>query len=102
MQMSDQLHAPADFPQGKKLPVPIGWETDESQRRSGRGGRDKKIPTCAGNRTPVVQPVATHNTGWAIPASLEKLFKLLCANKAKFWLIASWMRTGEGKVVPGL
>jgi len=37
---------------------PLDKNLGVSQSRSGRGGEEKKIPTPAGNRNPVIQAVA--------------------------------------------
>jgi hypothetical protein len=56
--VSSQLHALSDLPPGKQPPEPIrheaGWVP---HRKSGRGGEEEILPT-AGNRTPVVHPIA--------------------------------------------
>jgi hypothetical protein len=41
MEVNGQLHAPAALPPGKEPLVPIGYEAEWSQSRSGRGGEEK-------------------------------------------------------------
>jgi hypothetical protein len=53
---------PAALPPGKDPssppPHPQDRRVARPQSQSGGGGEEKKIPVPAGNRTPVVQPVA--------------------------------------------
>jgi hypothetical protein len=56
MKMSDQLRASAALPLEKEHLVPIYGTLDEPRSRSGQ----RKFPTPAGNRTPVVQSAASH------------------------------------------
>jgi hypothetical protein len=72
MGVSDQLHAPAALLPGKKPLVPIGWDA--------RWAPEPVWTQClAGIRTPIVQPVVSRYTDWAILAlylntSLSQLF----------------------------
>jgi hypothetical protein len=67
---SGQFHAPTALPQGKKPPVPIGYEvawTPEAIRTTGRS--ENSYPHQDLNSDPsVVQPVASRYTDYAIPA----------------------------------
>jgi hypothetical protein len=58
MEVSGQLHAPAALPTSKESRYPLDRRPGEPQRRSGRGGEEKKFPVTARIRTPIVQPVA--------------------------------------------
>jgi hypothetical protein len=50
---------PGRFTPGKELPIPIRWEAGWTPEDVWtRWQREKKNPFTAGNRTPVVQPVA--------------------------------------------
>jgi hypothetical protein len=40
------------YPQGKIPWKPLDWRLGGPQRRSGRGGGEKKFPAPVGNRTP--------------------------------------------------
>jgi len=53
MEVSNQLHAPPGLLLGKNSRYPLGG----LQSRSWSGG-EEDIPAPAGNRTPVVQPIA--------------------------------------------
>jgi hypothetical protein len=66
MEVRCQLHTPADLLPGKDPPHPLGRRFGGPQSRSVRYGEDKNFAP-AGNRTPVIQPVARHYTDWAIP-----------------------------------
>jgi hypothetical protein len=59
--VSGQLHAPAALPPEKELPVPMYRKLGGPQSHSGRGGEEKNSRP-PGNRTPIVQPVATRYT----------------------------------------
>jgi hypothetical protein len=61
MEVSGKLHALAALPPGKEPPVLIRYEAGWAQSRSGRCGEEKNLAP-AGNRTPVVQPVARRYT----------------------------------------
>jgi hypothetical protein len=67
MEVSSQLHDPADLPQGKS-PYPLDRRLGGPQSRSGRGGEEKNSqpPRESNLRTPIVQPVAQRYTDWAI------------------------------------
>jgi hypothetical protein len=69
MEVSSQLHVPADLPPGEEPPVPIGqeagWDPEPvwTLRR-----REKVCPYRDSNSdTSAVQPVASHYFDWAIP-----------------------------------
>jgi hypothetical protein len=53
-----QLHAPAALPPGKEPSVPIGWEAGRTPEPVWTRWRREKFLALAGNRTPIVQPVA--------------------------------------------
>jgi hypothetical protein len=63
-----QLHAPASYSSGKEPRCPIGRRLHGSQRWSGLGG-EEKLSAPAGNRSPVVQPVAQtlHWSSYPVP-----------------------------------
>jgi hypothetical protein len=41
--LNGQLHAPAALPLGKEPPIPIGWEDEWLQRRSGHCGGEENL-----------------------------------------------------------
>jgi hypothetical protein len=55
--MSNQLHASVALPPGKKPSIPIGWEAEWPQNRSGRYEEEKNL-TPGENIIPEDQPVA--------------------------------------------
>jgi len=57
MGTSGQLYDPAASTSDKEPRYPLDRRLGGPQRRSGRGG-EEKIPMPAGNRNPMVQPVA--------------------------------------------
>jgi hypothetical protein len=58
MEVSGQLHTSAALLSGKEGPVNIGYRARWAHSRSGRGGKENKIPFPVEKRTPVVQPIA--------------------------------------------
>jgi hypothetical protein len=60
MEVSGQLHVPADYGQGKIPYYPLDRRLGGPQSRSGRGGEDKSSqpPPAIDPRTPIIQPVA--------------------------------------------
>jgi len=58
MQASGQLHAPTALPQEKSPRYTMDTNLRGPQSHSWSGGEEKKIPAPAGNRNPVVRPVA--------------------------------------------
>jgi hypothetical protein len=78
MEVNDELHAPAVLPQGKSAWYPLDRRLCGSQSRFGRGGKDKNSqPRRESNPpTPIVQPVASRFTDWAITALTLLFFKV--------------------------
>jgi hypothetical protein len=73
MEVSGQLHAPADLPPGKSPWFPLDRRLGGPQSRSGHGGGKKKFPAPSPRResnprTPIVQPVVQRYIDWAIMA----------------------------------
>jgi hypothetical protein len=71
MEVSGQLHTPADFPQGKSTWYPLIRKLDKPLSRSGRGddGKNSQSP-------PGVEPRNPHRPAHslvAIPAALSRL-----------------------------
>jgi hypothetical protein len=62
MEVSGQLHAPAALPPGKKPLVPIGQEAGWAPEPFWTRWFREKFQAPAGNRTPIVQPVAQRYT----------------------------------------
>jgi hypothetical protein len=63
MEVSGQLHAPADLLQGKSPWYPLDRRLGGPQSRSGRGDEKNSKPRRESNqRTPIVQPVAQRYT----------------------------------------
>jgi len=60
--------------QGKSPLYPLDRRLGEPQSRFGRGGEGRNIPSPAGNRTPVVQPVAHPLHDWAVPSPCDPTF----------------------------
>jgi hypothetical protein len=58
MKVSGQLKAPSALPQWKETRYQMDRRLSGPQSRFERGGKDKNSLLSAGNRTPVVQPVA--------------------------------------------
>jgi hypothetical protein len=51
------------YPQGKSPWYPLNRRLGGPQSRSGRGGEEeKKLPALAGNKTPIIQPIAQRYT----------------------------------------
>jgi hypothetical protein len=68
MEVSGQLHAPAALPPGKEPLVPIRYEAGWAPEPFWTRWFKEKFSAPAGNRTPIVQPVAQRYTDWAITA----------------------------------
>jgi hypothetical protein len=65
MGVSGQRHAPAAlYPR-----YPLYRRLGGSQSRSWTQGLEEKSSASVGDRTPIVQPVVSHYTDWATPAS---------------------------------
>jgi hypothetical protein len=60
--MSDKLHAPALYPQGKSSWYPLDRKFGGPQSRSGRGGEEKNSQPLPEQETPIIQPVAQRYT----------------------------------------
>jgi hypothetical protein len=79
MQVSGQLHASASFPRGRTL-VPIwseaGWVPEPVWARRLK----EKSLTPADNRTPVIQPAASHCSDLAAPAPTLILYIFISEN----------------------
>jgi hypothetical protein len=58
MEVSDQLHAPAAFPQGKSPWYTINRRLSGTQSRYGRGGEEKNSQPLPEIEHPIIQPVA--------------------------------------------
>jgi hypothetical protein len=68
MEVSGQLHVPAALPPGKVPRYPLDRRLGGPQSRSGRCGEEKNL-ALHGNRTRIVQPVATPLYGLSHPDS---------------------------------
>jgi hypothetical protein len=62
MDVSGQLHAPADFPQGKIPWYTLDRRLGEPQSRSELGGEEKNSQPLPGLEPPIIQPVAQRCT----------------------------------------
>jgi hypothetical protein len=63
--MNGRIHALGTPSVGKKRRYPGGMGLGGPQSRSGHDGKEKKVPSPTGNRTSIVQPLASHYTDWA-------------------------------------
>jgi hypothetical protein len=69
MGVSGQHHAPAAlYPWGKGPPVPIVQEAGWAPELVWTQRQEEKSSSSVGDRTPVVQSVASHYTDWATAA----------------------------------
>jgi hypothetical protein len=57
------------YRRGNSSPYPLDRRLGGPQSRSGRCGEEKDLAT-AGNRTPILQPVAYRYSDWAIPRTI--------------------------------
>jgi hypothetical protein len=74
------------YPRGKELREPLDRRLGGPQRRSGRLG-EKKILVPIGSQTPdplAVQPVASRNTNYSIPAHVIIKNKALILNQTSY------------------
>jgi hypothetical protein len=62
MEVSGQIHTSAALPLGKEPAIPIGEEAGWDPESVWSWCRRVKFPTPVGNRTPIVQPVASRYT----------------------------------------
>jgi hypothetical protein len=62
MEVSGQLHAPADLPQGKSAWYPLDRRMSGPQSRSGCGGEEKNSQPLSAHEPPIIQPVDQRHT----------------------------------------
>jgi hypothetical protein len=60
------------LPPGKEPPVPIGQEARWASEPVWTQKLEEKSSAPVGDRTPVVQPVVSHYTAWATPATIYR------------------------------
>jgi hypothetical protein len=68
--MSGRIHAPVALTLGNNSQYTLYRRLDGPQSRSTHYGEEKYL-VSDGNRIPVAQLVARHNTDWAVPASIR-------------------------------